>query len=568
MSDRTPCRPELIEAFLVMPEGSEEFLRIERHLDNCEACQEHLQTKAAQLDFWHTTAQMLDESSDQTLWDSEAAGMAHAPSEAFLRQWLEASDSEDSMGRLAGYEILEVLGQGGMGLVVKAQDRQLDRHVAIKVIHPHLVGNRTARARFAREARLAACLRHKHVIEIYGVHEWSGVPFLVMPLMDGCLSDYADKHDLDTLSVVRFAKQLAAGLQVAHSSGLVHRDIKPSNILVQHHEKELVISDFGLARALDDHSLTQTGILAGTPLFMSPEQALGEATDTRSDIFSLGSVLYWMITGRAPFAADASYGTLRRIIESEHRPADQLNSNCPAWLSRLVDLLLEKKREQRTLTAAKLAEMLGRCERHLESPDVVDLPKPLQSRQALPARNLGVVAAIVGIFLLLLAPAIYGTIDWAMQAQDDQQTAADETGKNDETLTKQQIQPAENIEDSVSQDSASADDGMLQETEPPAFSLQGRMGPLDELDLLNMHADLRAEERADYWLERLASLPNSEFPKSSLILVENYLDSNQPTLQNLAKQILSRTPKQEPHAENTALETTSPFEEVTIDSDG
>ena len=189
--------------------------------------------------------------------------------------------------------------------------------------------------------------------------------------------------------------QIASGLAAAHAQGLVHRDIKPANILLEDGVERLKITDFGLARAADDASLTRTGVIAGTPQFMSPEQARGEGVDSRSDLFSLGSVMYAMCTGRPPFRAETSYGTLQRICDSQPRPICEINPEIPAWLAAIVAHLHEKDPEDRFQTAQELAGLLEQCLAHLRQPLMVALPETV-ARLVSAAKNEPPAAAPIG----------------------------------------------------------------------------------------------------------------------------------------------------------------------------
>ena len=173
------------------------------------------------------------------------------------------------------------------------------------------------------------------------------------------------------------AVQAAAGLAAAHAQGLVHRDVKPANILLADGVERVKLTDFGLARAADDASLTKTGIIAGTPQYMSPEQARGESVDQRSDLFSLGSVLYAMCTGRAPFRAETSYGVLRRVTDEEPRPIREINPDIPEWLCRIIARLMSKQPDDRFASAREVAELLEECLAHVQQPTAVPLPASL-----------------------------------------------------------------------------------------------------------------------------------------------------------------------------------------------
>ena len=222
-----------------------------------------------------------------------------------------------------------------MGIVLKAFDPTLHRAVAIKILAPQLATSSSARQRFAREARAAAAIRNEHVVAIHSVDEWKGLPYLVMEFIPGSsLQARIDRSaPLDLNSILRIGMQAAKGLAAAHAQGLVHRDIKPSNILLENCVERVKITDFGLARAVDDASLTQSGVVAGTPLFMAPEQARCETIDHRADLFSLGAVLYAMCTGRSPFRASTTLGVLKRVCDDTHRPVRDVNPDVPEWLA-------------------------------------------------------------------------------------------------------------------------------------------------------------------------------------------------------------------------------------------
>jgi serine/threonine protein kinase len=197
-----------------------------------------------------------------------------------------------SLGRLGHYEVREVVGRGGMGVVLRAFDDKLHRVVAVKVLAPALAASGTARQRFVREARAAAAVSHDHVVAIHAVEADGPVAYLVMQMIDGIALEEKVRQTgpLPVKEILRIGMQTAAGLAAAHEQGLVHRDIKPGNLLLENGVERVKITDFGLARAVDDASVSQSGVIAGTPLYMSPEQARGEALDHRSDLFSLGSV--------------------------------------------------------------------------------------------------------------------------------------------------------------------------------------------------------------------------------------------------------------------------------------
>lgn len=273
---------------------------------------------------------------------------------------LEPSKAAGSLGRLAHYEVLAVLGQGTFGTVVKAFDGKLHRYVAIKILAPVLATTSPPRRRFVREARSAAAVSHENVVAIHAVED-DPIPYLVMEYVPGqTLQQRLDAGGpLPLGDVLRIGQQIAAGLAAAHATGLVHRDITPGNILLEEGVDRVKITDFGLARAGDDAAITRPGFLAGTPLYMAPEQALGEAVDQRADLFSLGSVLYAMCTGRPPFRAGSALAVLKRVAEETPRPVREDNPDIPEWLGGLISGLHARNPADRCITARDVADLLA-----------------------------------------------------------------------------------------------------------------------------------------------------------------------------------------------------------------
>ncbi len=257
--------------------------------------------------------------------------------------------------------MLEIVGTGAVGVVLKGFEPRLQRFVAIKVLAPQLTGSAAARKRFAREARAAAAISHENVVMIHAVEEGTH-PYLVMEYVPGqSLQARLDSSGpLPVADIVTIARQVASGLAAAHARGLVHRDVKPANILLETPGTRAKLTDFGLAQEDGDGSRSQSAVLAGTPLYMAPEQARGAAVDQRTDLFSLGSVLYAMCTGRPPFRAGNPLAVLRKICEEQPEPIRQLNPAIPAWLAALVERLLAKAPEQRLQSAREVVEVLQR----------------------------------------------------------------------------------------------------------------------------------------------------------------------------------------------------------------
>ena len=283
------------------------------------------------------------------------------------------------LGRIGSYEVLGVLGRGGMGVVFKAFDAPLNRFVAIKMLLPHLAASGAARKRFAREGQAVAAVVDDHVMAIHCVDEWQGVPYLVMTYARGVSLQkrLSDNGPLEVREILRIGMQAAKGLAAAHAQGIVHRDIKPANIFLDQNVERVQLMDFGLARAVDDASLTRSGTLAGTPQYMSPEQARAETVDHRSDLFSLGSVIYAMCTGHAPFRAESSYSVLRLITDKDPRPIRQINSDIPEWLCTIISKLMAKQANDRFGSAQEVAQLLEDCLAHVQQPTVKGLPGSL-----------------------------------------------------------------------------------------------------------------------------------------------------------------------------------------------
>lgn len=274
----------------------------------------------------------------------------------------QAGDGGDEpLGMIAGYEVMRPIGQGGMGLVFEALDRALMRKVAIKVLSPQLAASEEARARFLREARAAAAVDHESVLPIHAVGESAGFPYLVMPLVEGgSLQSRIDEEGrLPVSEICRITEKVASGLAAAHGRGLMHRDIKPDNILLEEKGGRVWIADFGLARAAEEDGLTMTGIIAATPSYASPEQALGEAVDQRTDLFSLGSVMYAMAVGSPPFSGGSAFAIFRKIAEDETPDLKLERPDLPGDLVELILKLLNKRVEDRPEGANEVVEQLA-----------------------------------------------------------------------------------------------------------------------------------------------------------------------------------------------------------------
>ncbi len=281
--------------------------------------------------------------------------------------------------KLGLYRILSELGRGGMGVVYRAEDTALRREVALKVLAPSLTADSKAKARFVREARAQAAVEHEHVAVIHQVAEQDGVTYLVMPLLKGMTLHAAIKANPrpPLIEVIRISREIAEGLAAAHAVGLVHRDVKPANVWLEGKRLRVKVLDFGLARAAgtneakapsaqaDDDaniSMTHAGAIIGTPSYMSPEQARGDAVDTRTDLWSLGVILYQMTTGRMPFHGKTTTAVLMDVLTQEPTPPSVVNPSIPAPLSDLTMRLLAKAASQRPHTAEDVVVALTAME--------------------------------------------------------------------------------------------------------------------------------------------------------------------------------------------------------------
>ncbi len=371
---------------------------------------------------------------DRTILQPSPKGDADSDGEVPLApdlSFLQPSQKPGSIGTLGHYEILQVLGQGAFGIVFKAFDEKLHRHVAIKAMNPQLAATSPPRKRFLREARSVAAIKHENIVQVYSVEE-QPLPYLVMEYIDGpTLQQKLDgAGPLDVAEILHLGRQMAVGLAAAHEKGLIHRDIKPGNILLESGaEQKVKITDFGLARAADDATMTRTGTIAGTPMYMAPEQALGQTLDARADLFSLGSVLYQMTSGRAPFRGATALAVLKRVIDETPRSIQDIIPEAPGWLCQIIAKLHAKRPEDRFNSAKEVADLLARCQAEWQLTGTVEsvsgLPVPAAeaatSTSAAPTPSAvpetsprsprkKAVLALVGVLLLAIGGFLYPTL--------------------------------------------------------------------------------------------------------------------------------------------------------------
>lgn len=438
------CDRERLQQLLDGLLPSVEETAVAAHIETCADCRHQLESLAADADWWQGTRDALsgsDARDDDELRPSyqipilterrqqrgnddpilnpscdadEPAVRACDADEPAVPVFLAPSDNPAMLGRLGEFEILELIGSGGMGIVLKGYDHELNRYVAVKVLHPHCATSAAARRRFAREAQAAAAIVHQHVVAIHAVDANHYPPYLVMSFVPGesLQQRLTRQGPFEVIDVLRIGQQVAEGLAAAHAQGLVHRDIKPGNILLERNVERVLLTDFGLARAADDASLTQSGVIAGTPQYMSPEQTRGEQVDYRTDLFSLGTVLYTLLAGHSPFRAETAMGVLRRVCDDETRPLREINPNVPVWLERFIQKLQAKQPSERFESASQVAELLKGCLSHIEQPASNSLPGAVQQLARQPRIGNKNSLAAIGIAIILIAAIVVLAILW------------------------------------------------------------------------------------------------------------------------------------------------------------
>ena len=287
------------------------------------------------------------------------------------------------VGTLGPYRVVKELGRGGMGAVYAAIDTRLDRPIALKVMLPGFATDADAKGRFLREARAAARIKHDNVVTVYEADERLGVPYIAMEFLKGYpLDGYLKKKGNPAVpQVLRIAAEVAAGLAAAHKIGLVHRDIKPANLWLEAPHGRVKVLDFGLAKPVDaEAELTQSGVIVGTPAYMSPEQARGEKVDHRTDLFSLGGVLYRLCTGKLPFHGPSTMAVLMALGTQEPPPVRAVNPDVPEALAALIHQLLAKRADARPQSAAEVVQRVRAIAADLAPPR----PRPIDQSASQP----------------------------------------------------------------------------------------------------------------------------------------------------------------------------------------
>ena len=497
--------------------SSDEQDRLETHLNDCVMCLQKLEQLAADNVFWTESLHALKTNLPSSLSYrptadlsfeamSSLAASSHCTSTLrsaagfdtdrimvgqarMLERWLDPTERPDSLGRIGKYEVLGIAGHGGMGLVLKAFDTELERIVGLKTMTQHVSADANARSRLAREARAVASLRHPNVISIFGLETWRDVPFIVMPFVSGgTLQQFACNRMLNTTEVIQTALQIASALSALHAFGIIHRDLKPSNILLQDELDHLLLSDFGLATHNGEKSITQTDAMAGTPFFMSPEQAMGKAIDSRSDLFSFGSVLFWLCTGEYPFKGGSTYETLSQLVQHPHDPERLSRSQVPNCLQIVIHRLLAKDPLERWSNIEQVKQWLDACAAFIRNPSH-PLPQELLPPHGTKSHRLKQLSSLAAGLIALTIVLI--VIPWETYYSRSLVTSA-----------------------------TSTDDRVM-------------------LD------DLKVGKNLSVWLDRLASRSVNEIPVETLPMLQLLSDHPEPHIKALCKIVLDKNPFQE-----------------------
>ncbi len=332
---------------------------------------------------------------------------------AHVTETLETPKEELTTGStFAGrYQIIEELGKGGMGKVYKAQDTDLKEKVAIKLLKPEIAADKKTIERFRNELKFARKIRHKNVCQMYDLNKEEGAHYITMEYVDGedLKSMIRMMGQLSSGKTIFIAKQACEGLAEAHRLGVVHRDLKPQNIMIDK-DGNARIMDFGIARSLKTKGITATGVMIGTPEYMSPEQVEGKDVDQRSDIYSLGVILYEMVTGRVPFEGDTPFTIGVKHKSEEPIDPKELNTQLPEDLNLVILRCLEKDKEKRYQSAGEVRAELTRIEKGIPTTEI-EIPKrkPITSREI--TVTFGIkklfIPAIVAVALIIAAVVIW-----------------------------------------------------------------------------------------------------------------------------------------------------------------
>ena len=430
-----PCPTEALSLLMRDELEQSEQESITAHLDSCEDCRQRLEHTITSEDVLSEAQEFLRNDTAIELL-SPASTLAHLPPQrngtlssglhnnengpepGLSSHWvlglLNPPTEPGFLGRIDDLHVSRVIGQGGMGVVLQAWDPELQRFLAVKLLSPMLSHSGAARQRFLREAQSTAAIVHPNIVPIFTVSAEQELPHIVMPYIGGG----SLQHLIDETGPIPLQRTLALGLQVAeglaaaHQQGIIHRDIKPANLMLDEGGFRVMLTDFGLARALDEAgatgaTLTGTGAVAGTPQYMSPEQARGELVDHRTDLYSLGAVLYALATGRVPINATSTLEILRKIGKEKSTPIAEINEAYPLWFQSIVDQLMHPAKEKRIQSAQEASLLLKETLAHVRAPTRIALPATLATKK-FPAPR----AAAIGLISTLLLVAIWIVAPW------------------------------------------------------------------------------------------------------------------------------------------------------------
>lgn len=539
-SDHEKCPVSTLQEYLDGSLTAAKQIELECHLNSCEACQESIQRLAADKTLWCTAAHALEYSVED------------ADSDAQLRGWLGPTESANALGQVGQYLVHGVVGRGGMGVVLSATDQELGRRVAIKTLANPITTLADEKRRLLREARASANVRHLHIVPIYSVETWRDVPIIVMPLIEGgTLETYAAEHPLGWEDVLHIASQLASALIALHHANIVHRDIKPSNILLSNGIKHCLLSDFGLARQHGDINVTQRDVLLGTPHFMSPEQALGKQVDARSDLFSLGSILFWLGTGQRPFVGASNYEILHRLVNDKPDYKLLFQRGFPKHVVTLLERLLAKEPDGRWGSAEQFLTMAQAALQHPKPEASASLPKELVTprRRNNRLRITAMVVVVVALFLL----GVRGVFQGVKSTQMQDKIASKSPSTVAPTPAPSAFAPSQQItKQNLAQNSAPDPNGENSKVANSVNSFSDIPGPPTPFEPVSivfgkeesaeMLRDLAIGRRQLYWVKRLDSLAIDKVPAEAITAILKLEDNADNAIRDVVNSILSKDP--------------------------